>query len=381
MELPAAGVADPFLTVPTGSRELHQSSGVVTFGGKVGVSKRWKYLHVGGHVGYRVKPGASTVGGTGADDELPFGLGVGASPLPDRLDINVEVVGAAILGAGREAAVSGADVGAVHLPMELLLSARLLTVIDIDVVAGGGIGLTPGVGNPVFRAFAGVSWSPQRPVIDLDRDNDGVPLGEDACVVSPEDLDGFEDEDDCPDPDDDGDGFPDADDPCPRNAEDFDGNLDSDGCPEFDDDNDGILDADDACPDEPEDGGGWGVDDGCPGTVEALVRDGRVWTARPIRLDDSGSALTPEARQMLIAVAAVLDRRDDIQLLRVEVWAPRRASAETSKAVAARLAREVLGALVEAGLDPALVESVEHDQPVAEAGGEVRLSVVQSSEN
>ncbi|MCP4867843.1 MAG: hypothetical protein GY898_03900, partial [Proteobacteria bacterium] len=62
-------------------------------------------------------------------------------------------------------------------------------------------------------------------------------------------------------------------------------------------------------------------------------------------------------------------------------WAPRRASAETSKAVAARLAREVLGALVEAGLDPALVESVEHDQPVAEAGGEVRLSVVQSSEN
>lgn len=49
-----------------------------------------------------------------------------------------------------------------------------------------------------------------------DTDGDGVPDSSDRCRHSPEDLDGFEDEDGCPDPDNDGDGVIDVRDVCPN---------------------------------------------------------------------------------------------------------------------------------------------------------------------
>src|SRR5262249_43949814 len=42
-----------------------------------------------------------------------------------------------------------------------------------------------------------------------DTDGDGIPDDEDACPTEPEDKDGFQDADGCPDPDNDGDGIPD----------------------------------------------------------------------------------------------------------------------------------------------------------------------------
>lgn len=65
-----------------------------------------------------------------------------------------------------------------------------------------------------------------------DRDNDFVPDRDDACPTTPEELDGFEDEDGCPDNDNDGDGVRDALDACDDVQEDLDGVDDEDGCPE-----------------------------------------------------------------------------------------------------------------------------------------------------
>lgn len=65
-----------------------------------------------------------------------------------------------------------------------------------------------------------------------DRDADGVPDDIDKCPDDPEDMDGFEDADGCPDLDNDKDGIRDADDLCPNDAEDKDGIKDEDGCPE-----------------------------------------------------------------------------------------------------------------------------------------------------
>lgn len=65
-----------------------------------------------------------------------------------------------------------------------------------------------------------------------DRDCDGVPDARDHCPLEPEDCDGFEDADGCPDLDDDHDGVADTCDRCPRSPEDFDGEEDQDGCPE-----------------------------------------------------------------------------------------------------------------------------------------------------
>ncbi len=81
-----------------------------------------------------------------------------------------------------------------------------------------------------------------------DRDKDGVLDDDDLCPEQPEDEDGFEDGDGCPDPDNDGDGVEDTDDGCANDAEDLDSFEDEDGCPDPDNDGDTILDGDDECP-------------------------------------------------------------------------------------------------------------------------------------
>ena len=97
-----------------------------------------------------------------------------------------------------------------------------------------------------------------------DRDHDGILDDVDHCPDTPEDKDGFQDLDGCPDLDNDADGIPDASDKCPNVPEDRDGFEDQDGCPEVDNDKDGILDRVDKCPNEPEDNDGWDSLDGCP---------------------------------------------------------------------------------------------------------------------
>jgi OmpA-OmpF porin, OOP family len=98
----------------------------------------------------------------------------------------------------------------------------------------------------------------------LDSDKDGITDDKDKCPNEPEDMDGFEDTDGCPDYDNDLDGIYDSQDKCPNEAEDFDGFEDSDGCPDTDNDKDGIPDSLDKCPNNPETVNGYKDDDGCP---------------------------------------------------------------------------------------------------------------------
>lgn len=65
-----------------------------------------------------------------------------------------------------------------------------------------------------------------------DDDEDGVSNRFDLCPNLAEDMDGFEDEDGCPDPDNDGDGIPDITDKAPLLAEVFNGFEDEDGAPD-----------------------------------------------------------------------------------------------------------------------------------------------------
>ncbi|MEZ4462112.1 MAG: hypothetical protein R3E66_20805 [bacterium] len=72
----------------------------------------------------------------------------------------------------------------------------------------------------------------EQPASAVDADGDGIPDDADNCPQEPEDRDGFEDADGCPDPDNDQDGIPDNDDVCPLDKEDVDGFQDVDGCPD-----------------------------------------------------------------------------------------------------------------------------------------------------
>ena len=107
-------------------------------------------------------------------------------------------------------------------------------------------------------------------LLKKDVDGDGIFDANDMCPQDPEDLDGFQDEDGCPEVDNDGDGINDLEDRCPNEVEDLDGFQDNDGCPEADNDNDGVLDNNDKCPgtddeyiDSREDADGFQDSDGC----------------------------------------------------------------------------------------------------------------------
>jgi OmpA-OmpF porin, OOP family len=111
-----------------------------------------------------------------------------------------------------------------------------------------------------------LAHTPVAPVVAKigDKDGDGILDNVDKCPNDPEDKDGFQDDDGCPDPDNDADGIADLKDKCPNDPEDKDGFQDDDGCPDPDNDTDGIADAVDKCPNDPEDKDGFEDDDGCP---------------------------------------------------------------------------------------------------------------------
>jgi len=143
--------------------------------------------------------------------------------------------------------------------MEANLAARY-RLHDVSVTLGGGAGVLGGAGVPSVRVLAGVAYAPVR----SDQDSDGINDADDRCPNEPEDIDGFEDGDGCPEADNDGDGIPDERDRCPEAAEDFDNFQDRDGCPDPDNDGDGVPDGYDSCPNDPEDRDGDRDEDGCP---------------------------------------------------------------------------------------------------------------------
>ena len=131
------------------------------------------------------------------------------------------------------------------------------------LMLGAGPRYTSGFEAADFRAFVGFIFEPSIG----DRDGDGIKDDLDKCPDNPEDFDGFQDADGCPEPDNDNDGILDKDDRCPNEPEDRDGDQDADGCPEGSDgdrDGDGIPDSLDKCPDDPEDKDGFQDKDGCP---------------------------------------------------------------------------------------------------------------------
>jgi hypothetical protein len=65
------------------------------------------------------------------------------------------------------------------------------------------------------------------PPAEIDTDNDGIPDSRDKCPTIAEDMNGYEDDDGCPEIDSDGDGVPDAIDKCP----DVPGPKSNNGCP------------------------------------------------------------------------------------------------------------------------------------------------------
>ena len=246
--------------VPTGSKTTFVADDSVTITPSLIASAQLGSLMLAANLGARLNNGAE-LRDLDLGPDFEFRLGAQWFVLADSLALDFEVFGRRQL-----AKTTDGGLDANIAPIEALLGGKWFFTPDLSVMAGAGTGIIQGYGSPRFRAIAGLTYAPGAEVAEepIDTDGDGIFDPEDACPDQPEDKDGFEDEDGCPDPDNDQDGIGDADDKCPTDAEDKDGFADEDGCPEEDNDQDGVKDADDKCPEEPEDKDGFEDEDGCP---------------------------------------------------------------------------------------------------------------------
>lgn len=251
----------PMLNLPTGDAYKRTGSG---FGAGLvlaaGVTPSEK-VFIDANLGAVASP-AAALGEFAFGSNLLAGLGLGY-----RVNKSV-TIGAEI---DSQVALAG-GVGPYNKnPVELHAYGTYGSGRGLVATLGLGTGLVAGVGAPDVRVLAQVGYRvPGRaPIYDID--DDGIVDPDDTCVDVPEDADGFEDSDGCPDLDNDRDSVADAADRCPDVPEDRDGFEDTDGCPEVDNDKDGLVDTHDVCPSEP----GPERTQGCPDRDADQVPDNR----------------------------------------------------------------------------------------------------------
>ncbi|MFK7991646.1 MAG: OmpA family protein [Sandaracinaceae bacterium] len=105
-------------------------------------------LHVTASVGGRFREDSQTpllnIG-----HELTWGFGVGADIVPELLEVRAEAFSAVSLTRFGEAGT---------MPLEVLLGARTRPIEGLQFGLSGGLGLSNGYGNPVFRGVFTVGW-------------------------------------------------------------------------------------------------------------------------------------------------------------------------------------------------------------------------------
>jgi len=209
------GLAVP-VSLPTGDDEAARGAGGVGIQPELLFAFHTGVLGLGFDAGYRWRSHHPA--------DLPWADEITIAPwlsvaLTRALTLRVE---------GYAAKMVGAQVGGADFPLELL--AGIDYAIDSwDLYLGASRGITDGIGDPAIRIIAGVRYRHDAPRHEgfEDTDRDGIPDKDDRCRDEPEDEDGFQDDDGCPDPDNDEDGIPDAQDECPE----LKGDRAHDGCP------------------------------------------------------------------------------------------------------------------------------------------------------
>ncbi|MCU0699496.1 MAG: OmpA family protein [Myxococcaceae bacterium] len=244
-----------------------------------------------------------------------FLLGGGAIvTLPDfgRLTNN-QLLAEVNLATATEAPFTFRDSEALKTPLELMVGARSTVAKDWSVLVAVGRGLgESGYGREAFRLVLGVRFEH---IAEPDQDGDGIPDVRDGCPAIPEDKDGKEDTDGCPEDepvsDSDGDGVPDTVDGCPEAP----GPGPLDGCP--DKDGDQIPDNVDKCPDKP----GPPELNGCPPPEE---EEAVVLEAEKIRINNQilfefgSNRIDPKSFPLLDEVAKVLQANPGVGPVLIE---------------------------------------------------------------
>ncbi|HVV84234.1 MAG TPA: OmpA family protein, partial [Kofleriaceae bacterium] len=265
------------VSIPTGQANFIGDEGIIV-DPRLLVDWRHGPISLGLDGGYQYRQDSAKVANLYVDDEIVWSAAGQYQVLPHKLAVGLAAYGrlglmSAPLDLSEQMHVIS-KLGPEEFPAEILASGQYMITKQLALDIGGGTGLTQGYGAAPYRVIAGVRLIQQKEERHTpgeishhrgpDRDHDGIPDEDDQCAKDPEDMDGFQDTDGCPETDNDEDGILDADDKCPLAAEDKDGFEDADGCPDYDNDGDGVSDDEDKCPNEAEDMDGFQDDDGCP---------------------------------------------------------------------------------------------------------------------
>lgn len=136
---------------------------------------------------------------------------------------------------------------------------------------------------------------------------------------------------------------------CPGEPEDHDGFQDDDGCPDPDNDQDRIPDVDDRCPNEPETYNGTEDEDGCPDRGRVVLMDSSIVILDKIYFARGSSQLRDPQTPILDAMAATLVHNP--QILRVRVDGHASSDEPSPWAIAAERAGVVRAALIARGVE------------------------------
>jgi outer membrane protein OmpA-like peptidoglycan-associated protein len=284
---------------------------------------RWNFTL---NFGFRWRPNGKAVDFTGGK-ELHFGVagtfGL-VRPRPVGLDLIVE-----FNGGYQPSALGG---GTIAVPMETDAALVIKIGRSWSIYLGGGAGLDNGLATPDARFISGVRYANHVPGDDRfkDSDHDGIRNLEDRCPDTPEDFDGFEDDD---------------------------------GCPEADNDHDGVLDDDDECPDQ----AGPRGNDGCPERGRVIYRRGRIFIVGKVHFDTGSAHIQKRSYALLDQVADVLKEHREVGHVVVEGHTDNVGPPDMNMRLSRERASAVRQALIERGVSPARLraEGYGESHPIA----------------
>jgi outer membrane protein OmpA-like peptidoglycan-associated protein len=284
---------------------------------------RWNFTL---NLGFRWRPNGKTIDFTGGK-ELHWGLAGTFGLVHKRkigLDLIVEIV------AGYQPSALGT--GTIAVPLETDGALVIKIGREWSIYFGGGGGLDNGLATPDFRIISGVRYAHHVPGDDRfkDSDHDGIRNLEDRCPDEPEDEDGFEDDD---------------------------------GCPEPDNDHDGVLDDEDECPDQPGPRG----NEGCPERGSVILRHGHIYIVGKVHFDTGSAHIQKRSYALLDNVAVLMREHPEIGRVVVEGHTDNVGPPELNLRLSRERADSVRNALIERGVrrDRLRTQGFGESRPVA----------------